>query len=104
MKICVIGTGYVGLVAGTCFAESGNDVICVDVDQAKIEGLKNGVIPIYEPGLKELVLRNSEEGRLSFTTDLESAVKASLVNFIAASTSTSRDRRGSPSARSFLRV
>lgn len=91
MRICIIGTGYVGLVAGTCFAESGNDVICVDVDEAKIEGLKNGVIPIYEPGLKELVLRNCEEGRLSFTTDLASAVKASLVNFIAVGTPPGED-------------
>ena len=86
MKICVIGSGYVGLVAGTCFAESGNDVICVDVDEAKIEGLKRGVIPIYEPGLKEMVLKNCEEGRLSFTTDLAFAVKESLVNFIAVGT------------------
>ncbi|WP_224956656.1 UDP-glucose dehydrogenase family protein [Geomonas subterranea] len=86
MKVCVIGSGYVGLVAGTCFAESGNDVICVDVDQAKIEGLKRGVIPIYEPGLKEMVLRNGEEGRLKFTTDLDAAIKESLVCFIAVGT------------------
>ena len=86
MKICVIGSGYVGLVAGTCFAESGNDVICVDVDEAKIEGLKRGEMPIYEPGLKELVLRNCEEGRRTFTTDLGFAVKESLVNFIAVGT------------------
>ena len=86
MKICVIGSGYVGLVAGTCFAESGNHVICVDVDEKKIEGLKRGVIPIYEPGLKEMVLRNCEEGRLTFTTDLGHAVKESLVNFIAVGT------------------
>ena len=91
MKVCIIGTGYVGLVAGTCFAESGNDVICVDVDKTKIEGLKNGLIPIYEPGLKELVLRNCEEGRLSFTTDLAAAVKASLVNFIAVGTPPGED-------------
>ncbi|MCM2358454.1 MAG: UDP-glucose/GDP-mannose dehydrogenase family protein [Geobacteraceae bacterium] len=91
MKICIIGTGYVGLVAGTCFAESGNDVVCVDVDEAKIEGLKQGVIPIYEPGLKELVLRNSEEGRLSFTTDLAAAVKGALVNFIAVGTPPGED-------------
>jgi UDPglucose 6-dehydrogenase len=91
MKICVIGAGYVGLVAGACFAESGNDVICVDVDEAKIEGLKKGIIPIYEPGLKELVLRNGEEGRLSFTTDIMSAVKASLINFIAVGTPPGED-------------
>lgn len=86
MKICVIGTGYVGLVAGACFAESGNNVICVDVDEAKITNLQKGYIPIYEPGLKELVLRNVEEGRLSFTTDLATAVKSSLINFIAVGT------------------
>jgi UDPglucose 6-dehydrogenase len=86
VKICVIGTGYVGLVAGTCFAESGNDVICVDVDAAKIDGINKGVIPIYEPGLKEMVVRNREEGRLTFTTDLEAAVQSSLLNFIAVGT------------------
>ena len=75
MKICVIGTGYVGLVAGTCFAETGNDVICVDVDKRKIKMLNKGIIPIYEPGLKELVDRNTSKGRLSFTTDLDKAVK-----------------------------
>ena len=91
MKICVIGSGYVGLVAGTCFAESGNDVICVDVDEKKIDGLQKGIIPIYEPGLKEMVLRNSEEGRLSFTTDLAEAVKASLINFIAVGTPPGED-------------
>jgi len=91
MKICVIGSGYVGLVAGACFAESGNNVVCVDVDQSKIQGLKDGIIPIYEPGLKEMVLRNSAEGRLSFTTDLETAVQQSLVNFIAVGTPPGED-------------
>ena len=91
MNICVIGSGYVGLVAGTCFAESGNRVVCVDIDEAKIEGLNNGIIPIYEPGLKEMVLRNVAEGRLTFTTDLAAAVKTSLVNFIAVGTPPGED-------------
>ena len=91
MKVTIIGSGYVGLVAGACFAESGNSVICVDIDEAKIEGLKQGVIPIYEPGLKEMVLRNCAEGRLSFTTDIETAVKNSLINFIAVGTPPGED-------------
>ena len=86
MKIAMIGTGYVGLVSGTCFAESGNDVICVDNDEKKIEDLKNGIIPIYEPGLETLVNRNVEEERLSFTTSLENAVEKSLLLFIAVGT------------------
>ena len=75
MKIAVIGTGYVGLVTGTCFADSGNDVTCVDIDEAKIERLNRGEIPIYEPGLAELVERNREAERLLFTTDLAGAVR-----------------------------
>ncbi len=86
MKICVVGTGYVGLVAGTCFAESGNDVTCVDVVPAKIAALQRGEIPIYEPGLEELVRRNTQEKRLSFTTDLDAAVKAAEVCIIAVGT------------------
>ncbi|MGH7843887.1 MAG: 2-dehydropantoate 2-reductase N-terminal domain-containing protein, partial [Candidatus Binatia bacterium] len=86
MNIAIIGTGYVGLVSGTCFAESGNDVICVDIDAGKIEALKKGKVPFYEPGLEELVLRNLGEQRLSFTTDLAAAVKQSLVLFIAVGT------------------
>ncbi|GAC1465674.1 MAG: UDP-glucose/GDP-mannose dehydrogenase family protein [Desulfuromonadaceae bacterium] len=91
MKICIFGAGYVGLVAAACFAESGNSVITVDIDGARIEGLKHGVSPIYEPGLKEMILRNQTEGRLSFTTDREEAVKASLVCFIAVGTPPGED-------------
>ncbi len=91
MKICIFGAGYVGLVAAACFAESGNSVIAVDVDHAKIEGLKQGIIPIYEPGLKEMVLRNQAEGRLSFTTEMTEAVQASLVCFIAVGTPPGED-------------
>lgn len=91
MKISVFGAGYVGLVAAACFAESGNTVIAVDIDEQKIEGLKNGIIPIYEPGLKELVLRNQAEGRLSFTTDVIEAVEKSLIQFIAVGTPPGED-------------
>jgi UDPglucose 6-dehydrogenase len=91
MKICIIGAGYVGLVAAACFAESGNSVIAVDVDTAKIEGLRQGIIPIYEPGLKEMVLRNHAEGRLSFTTEIAEAVQSSLVCFIAVGTPPGED-------------
>ncbi len=86
MKVCVIGTGYVGLVAGVCFAEGGNDVICVDIDENKINMLKEAKSPIYEPGLEELLRRNLDEGRLTFSTDVKSAVEASLFNFIAVGT------------------
>ena len=86
MKICVIGTGYVGLVAGTCFAESGNEVSCVDIDENKVARLNAGEVPIYEPGLDELIQRNVTEGRLTFSTDVVSAVRESLVCFIAVGT------------------
>ena len=86
MKIAMIGTGYVGLVTGTCLADSGNDVTCVDIDQAKIERLSQGIIPIYEPGLAELVLRNAAQGRLHFTTDLAGAVRSARLIFLAVGT------------------
>ncbi|MDA2933635.1 UDP-glucose/GDP-mannose dehydrogenase family protein [Acidobacteria bacterium AH-259-D05] len=91
MKICVIGTGYVGLVAGTCFAETGNDVICMDVDEKKIAWLQKGKVPIYEPGLQELIRRNVGEKRLCFTTDLPWAVENSLIVFIAVGTPAGED-------------
>jgi UDPglucose 6-dehydrogenase len=91
MKLCVVGTGYVGLVAGTCFAESGNDVLCVDNVAAKVEALRQGVVPIYEPGLEELIRRNVSEGRLAFTTDLADAVRKSAVLFIAVGTPSGDD-------------
>ncbi len=86
MRVSVIGSGYVGLVAGTCFADSGNDVVCVDIDQKKIEALKAGIIPIYEPGLEDLVKKNVREQRLSFTTNLPEAVAGSHAVFIAVGT------------------
>ena len=86
MRLAVAGTGYVGLVSGACFAELGHDVICVDIDEKKIEALKAGHIPIFEPGLDELVRINVEDGRLSFSTDLEDAIKRSLMIFIAVGT------------------
>ena len=86
MKITVIGTGYVGLTSGTCLAELGNDVTCVDIDKEKIDMLNNGKIPIYEPGLKELLDRNIREGRLKFTTNTQEAIKTSEIIFICVGT------------------
>jgi UDPglucose 6-dehydrogenase len=86
MRLAVVGTGYVGLVAGTCFAESGNDVICVDIDESKIATLNQGKVPIYEPGLEEMVRRNAAEQRLSFSTDLPNAVQHAEIIFIAVGT------------------
>jgi UDPglucose 6-dehydrogenase len=91
MNICIIGTGYVGLVTGVCFADMGNNVVCVDVDAAKIKGLSEGKIPIYEPGLEELVKQNTKEGRLSFTTDLKEGITDALFCFIAVGTPTGED-------------
>jgi len=86
MNIAVVGTGYVGLVTGAVFADLGNDVACVDKDVVKIEGLRAGHLPIYEPGLEELVARNVADGRLSFSTDLGEAVLRSDIVFIAVGT------------------
>ncbi|MCK5235977.1 MAG: UDP-glucose/GDP-mannose dehydrogenase family protein, partial [Deltaproteobacteria bacterium] len=86
MKVCIIGSGYVGLVSGVCFADFGVDVTCVDKDSAVIETLNSGEVPIYEPGLKELLLKNSAEGRLKFTTDIAAAIKEAQIVFIAVGT------------------
>ena len=102
MKIAVIGTGYVGLVAGACLAENGNDVVCVDKDSAKVRALQRGRIPIYEPGLEELVRRNRAEKRLLFTTDLGKGVRSSQIVFIAVGTPTGED--GSADLRHVLEV
>lgn len=86
MKIVMIGSGYVGLVSGACFADFGHDVVCVDKDASKIEKLHEYVMPIYEPGLENLVRTNAEAGRLSFTTDLPNALKDAAAIFIAVGT------------------
>jgi UDPglucose 6-dehydrogenase len=91
MHVAVIGSGYVGLVAGACFAETGNDVVCVDVDAEKIARLQRNEVPIYEPGLEPMVRRNQEEGRLTFTTDIGAAIRSSRVIFIAVGTPPGED-------------
>ena len=102
MNIAVIGTGYVGLVTGTCFAETGNEVICVDIDKVKVENIKKGIVPIYEPGLDILVERNIKVGRLKFTTDLYDAVRKSEVIFL--SLPTPQDEDGSADLKYILNV
>ena len=90
MKICVIGTGYVGLVTGACFSDLGNNVVCVDKNKTKIENLNNGVIPIYEPGLQELVTKNYKANRLSFSKDLKNGISNSDVVIICVGTPTKK--------------
>ena len=102
MKIAVVGSGYVGLVAGACLAENGNDVICIDKDPAKVRTLQRGRIPIYEPGLEEMVKRNRAEKRLTFTTDLRRGARSSQIVFIAVGTPTGED--GSADLRHVLAV
>src|SRR5690606_31531846 len=91
MKITVVGTGYVGLVSGACFFEVGIDVVCVGVDQEKVENVKSGSMPIYEPGLEAIVVRNYQSGRLHFSTNLPEAIKGSDVAFIAVGTPPGED-------------
>ena len=91
MKIAIVGTGYVGLVTGACFAEMGNQVACVDIDEEKLQGLRHGIVPIHEPGLEELVISNTAAGRLTFTSDFSSAINDSEVAFIAVGTPPNED-------------
>ena len=91
MKLAIVGTGYVGLVTGTCFADLGNDVVCADNDEKKIKTLKGGSIPIYEPGLEELVKKNTANGRLKFTSDIKEAIKSSEIIFICVGTPSRED-------------
>src|SRR5207342_3166984 len=91
MRVTIFGTGYVGLVTGTCLAEVGHDVVCVDIDAAKVEGLKNGIVPIFEPGLQPMVKANHAAGRLDFTTDAPSAIAHGDVIFIAVGTPPDED-------------
>jgi UDPglucose 6-dehydrogenase len=91
MQVTIFGTGYVGLVTGTCLAEVGNDVVCVDVDAGKIERLNRGEIPIFEPGLEELVVENHRSGRIRFTTDAASAIGHAQVIVIAVGTPPDED-------------
>src|ERR1035437_5860087 len=91
MKITIVGSGYVGLVTGTCFSEVGIDVVCVDINEKKIENLNEGIVPIYEPGLEEMLQRNVKKGRLEFTTNLEEALEGCKVLFIAVGTPPDED-------------
>ena len=92
MKLCMIGTGYVGLVSGVCFSDLGNNVFCVDKNKHKIDALNKGIVPIYEPGLEELLKRNYKQNRLSFTTNIEKAVTNSDVIFICVGTPTKKKK------------
>ena len=91
MKLCMIGTGYVGLVSGVCFSDVGNTVYCVDNDKKKINSLNNGIVPIYEPGLEEILKKNHKQKRLIFTSDLKEAVKKSDIIFICVGTPTKKN-------------
>ena len=91
MKICMIGTGYVGLVSGTCFSELGNNVICVDIDKKKIKSLNENIVPIFEPGLEELIKRNFKQNRLKFSSDIENSIKKSDIIFICVGTPTNKN-------------